>query len=199
MARRYTRDNRGRFASVGATARGGRLKTAAGNKRATQTAKLSGGGPKATIGKSKGLKPSQIRANQRSQSSSKRKPQLSGQAFERRANAITPQSVDQRRMKAESQRPLQFYSGKSGGRGAQDFRDRVSQASYNRQQRSFGVAIRAKRFYSAAAQFQSEFTTRPKWSTVRNPGPDSVAAWSRSRESAWSGYKGRGARRHRPV
>ncbi|MGA0792548.1 MAG: hypothetical protein ACO3O5_08955 [Burkholderiaceae bacterium] len=35
MARRYTRDNRGRFASVGATARGGRLRTAAGNKRET--------------------------------------------------------------------------------------------------------------------------------------------------------------------
>jgi hypothetical protein len=57
MARRYSRDNRGRFAGggsssggggkVGATARGGRLRTAAGNKRATQTtkaapAKLSG-------------------------------------------------------------------------------------------------------------------------------------------------------------
>lgn len=57
MARRYTRDNRGRFASVGATARGGRLATAAGNKRATQTARLSGGGPKGTVGKPKGLKP----------------------------------------------------------------------------------------------------------------------------------------------
>ena len=37
MARKYTRDNRGRFASVGATARGGRLKTASGGKRKTQT------------------------------------------------------------------------------------------------------------------------------------------------------------------
>ena len=38
MARRYSRDNRGRFASGGggATARGGRLKTAAGNTRATK-------------------------------------------------------------------------------------------------------------------------------------------------------------------
>ena len=46
MARKYTRDNRGRFASGGggATARGGRLKTAAGNKRATQTMKAAGGG-----------------------------------------------------------------------------------------------------------------------------------------------------------
>ncbi len=41
MARKYTRDNRGRFASGGggATARGGRLRTAGGNKRATQTMK----------------------------------------------------------------------------------------------------------------------------------------------------------------
>jgi hypothetical protein len=44
MARRYTRDNRGRFASAGATARGGRLKTASGNKRKTQTMKAAGGG-----------------------------------------------------------------------------------------------------------------------------------------------------------
>lgn len=62
MARRYTRDNRGRFSSVGATARGGRLATASGNKRATQTAKLSGGSPKGTVGKPKGLKPGAIKA-----------------------------------------------------------------------------------------------------------------------------------------
>jgi hypothetical protein len=43
MARRYARDNRGRFApkGTGATARGGRLRTAAGNKRKTQTTQLS--------------------------------------------------------------------------------------------------------------------------------------------------------------
>jgi len=47
MARRYTRDNRGRFASAGgggATARGGRLRTASGKKRATQTMKAASGG-----------------------------------------------------------------------------------------------------------------------------------------------------------
>lgn len=58
MARRYTRDNRGRFASVGATARGGRLRTASGNKRERVTAspgaaeKLSSA-PKGTIGKTR--------------------------------------------------------------------------------------------------------------------------------------------------
>jgi len=62
MARRYVRDNRGRFSSTGATARGGRLRTAAGNKRATQTARLSGGSPKGTVGKPKGLKPGAVTA-----------------------------------------------------------------------------------------------------------------------------------------
>lgn len=58
MARRYARDNRGRFASSGsgATARGGRLKTASGNKRETQTMQASAA-PKGTIGKPRGLKP----------------------------------------------------------------------------------------------------------------------------------------------
>jgi len=44
MARKYARDNRGRFASRGggATARGGRLKTASGKKRATQTMQAGG-------------------------------------------------------------------------------------------------------------------------------------------------------------
>ena len=49
---RLTRDNAGKITSVGgtgATARGGRLKTAAGNKRAMQTAKVSGGSPVGTM------------------------------------------------------------------------------------------------------------------------------------------------------
>ena len=51
MARRYSRDNRGRFASGGtsATARGGRLKTASGNKRATQTTKAAAAKPSGSI------------------------------------------------------------------------------------------------------------------------------------------------------
>lgn len=57
MARRYTRDNRGRFASVGATARGGRLRTASGKKRETQTAKIKGGAASGTIGKANGSRP----------------------------------------------------------------------------------------------------------------------------------------------
>lgn len=61
--RKYARDNQGRFASTGtgATARGGRLKTASGNKRKTQTMQ-SAAAPKGTIGKPKGLKPGTIKA-----------------------------------------------------------------------------------------------------------------------------------------
>jgi hypothetical protein len=56
MARRYARDNRGRFSSTGATARGGRLRTASGQKRQTQTRKISAR-PAGTIGKARAPKP----------------------------------------------------------------------------------------------------------------------------------------------
>lgn len=63
MARKYARDNRGRFApkGTGATARGGRLKTAGGNKREGQTIQAAGGRA-GTIGKPRGLKPGAIQA-----------------------------------------------------------------------------------------------------------------------------------------
>jgi hypothetical protein len=53
MARKYSRDNRGRFASsgTGATARGGRLRTATGNKRATQTSQMTAAPRAGTVGK----------------------------------------------------------------------------------------------------------------------------------------------------
>lgn len=56
-ARRYVRDNRGRFASVGATARGGRLATASGNKRATQTKEIAGAKPAGTVGRTRKPRP----------------------------------------------------------------------------------------------------------------------------------------------
>lgn len=51
--RKYVRDNRGRFATTGATARGGRLKTASGKKRAAQTVKAKTGGKPAVAIKGK--------------------------------------------------------------------------------------------------------------------------------------------------
>ena len=59
MARKYSRDNRGRFASAGtgATARGGRLRTASGGKRATQTSKMAAAPRAGTVAKPKGMQP----------------------------------------------------------------------------------------------------------------------------------------------
>ncbi len=60
---RLIRDNAGRITSVGgqgATARGGRLRTASGKLRATQTAKISGRRA-GTVGKPRGLKPQEGR------------------------------------------------------------------------------------------------------------------------------------------
>jgi hypothetical protein len=52
MARRtYVRDRRGRFATVGATARGGRLTNASGKRYATETKAIAGGRPAGTIDK----------------------------------------------------------------------------------------------------------------------------------------------------
>jgi hypothetical protein len=74
MARKYSRDNRGRFASGGggATARGGRLRTAAGNKRKTQTMEARGAKIASTIGKPKGLKPGAIKSKPASTVAKKR-------------------------------------------------------------------------------------------------------------------------------
>jgi hypothetical protein len=61
VARKYARDNHGRFASTGtgATARGGRLKTASGNTRATQT--IQAGSRAGVVGKPAGLAPGSIK------------------------------------------------------------------------------------------------------------------------------------------
>ena len=68
--RKYERDNNGRFASTGsggATARGGRLLTAKGNKRtaralAGKTKTIEAAGQKGVLAKPKGLKPGAVKA-----------------------------------------------------------------------------------------------------------------------------------------
>ena len=67
--RKYSRDNNGRFASTGtgATARGGRLLTAKGNKRtaralAGKTKTIEATGQKGVLAKPKGLKPGAVKA-----------------------------------------------------------------------------------------------------------------------------------------
>ena len=64
-ANRITRNNAGRITSVGgngATARGGRLRTAGGKLRATQFARVGKSSRASTVGKPRGLKPGTVTA-----------------------------------------------------------------------------------------------------------------------------------------
>ena len=183
--RKYVRDNRGRFATTGATARGGRLKTASGKKRATQTVKTKTGGKPAGAIKGK-IKRDPGAAKPAAAKPAKRKTvNTSGASFERRRALAEPKVAANRRLKAEASRPLQFSGKKAGGKADQLFNDKVAQASYNRQRASEGVAARARRFYDGASQFYSAFSDRPRYSTIRKPAKD-AGQWSSSSQSAWS-------------
>jgi hypothetical protein len=107
---RITRDNAGRIASVGgegATARGGRLRTAAGNKRAVQTARIKGAGGKL------------------------RKPVGGGQskkaATTRAATPLTPSQVQGQRRRA-SEKPVAFLE-RAQTRNSKRLQDLQSQKS----------------------------------------------------------------------
>lgn len=124
MARRYTRDNRGRFSSTGATARGGRLATASGKKRATQTKTIAAVKPAGTVGKPKGLKPGAIKpkaaATTPKQSSRRRRPT----AEQSRAAGLTPISDIRARQAAQNaardaSRTRRMQSNMSRARGQQ--------------------------------------------------------------------------------
>lgn len=129
MARRYTRDNRGRFASVGATARGGRLATASGKKRETQMAKIKGGAASGTIGKPKGLKPGAIKAKPAAKSAARRAD---------RAEANIPmRGVRGRRLDAEITRNV----------NAQKRQERAADKARNRQAKT--EVSRAKKLRDA--------------------------------------------------
>jgi hypothetical protein len=87
MARRYSRDRRGRFASVGATARGGRLTTMSGKRNATVTAK----GPSvATAGRVKpgrSVKPAATTSSPRAANAIRRLDRPSKPAYDRASQA----------------------------------------------------------------------------------------------------------------
>ena len=98
--RRYARDSRGRFASVGATARGGRIAKASG-KRATVTAKATGGG-KGAISKPRGLKPGAIKP--KAQLTPKQKPV--GWAQNQKARADRVEFAGERKREAAFMKSL---------------------------------------------------------------------------------------------
>lgn len=110
MARKYRRDNRGRFAGGGggATARGGRLRTASGKKRATQTMKAGGAKAAGTIGKPKGLKPRAIKPKAAAAAT---KPAVKPASKPVRAKR-GPMSERQKDALASAKSDLQTYKGR---------------------------------------------------------------------------------------
>lgn len=131
MARRYVRDNRGRFATTGATARGGRLRTASGNKRKAQTMKAATGEPKRGTIQRSTIKTRRTAARQRGDTASVNVPMRGSRG--RRLDAEITRNVTQQRTakRAESRaRNAQFKSdqsrakalrGKYGDQLAKDF------------------------------------------------------------------------------
>jgi len=112
MARKYSRDNRGRFASsgTGATARGGRLRTATGNKRATQTSRMAAAPRAGTVGKggkARGAaKPAASKANDRAVRAAKNYQKAAAAMSKGAMNKRTDVSL------ATSSRALDIYRGK---------------------------------------------------------------------------------------
>jgi hypothetical protein len=163
MARRYTRDNRGRFSSTGATARGGRLRTAAGNKRATQTTKLSGGKASGTISKPKGLKPGAIKA--KPQVSTTRKEQLAAGAQRRNAQA---NRIDAKVKALEGQyrsKDAAFYTQGAKPAGRDRMIAKSQQAAQLREQ---SAALRTKAANAEKMSKQTKGTAASKKQERRN-------------------------------
>lgn len=121
---RLTRDNSGRITGVGgngATARGGRIRTAAGNLRATTTVKIGRNKAGGTVAKPKKLKPDKnaavkLATNQRLRARAaargidmaqvNTKNRLSGQAGKRKVNLSSPKTANKTANKSTTQKPL---------------------------------------------------------------------------------------------
>jgi len=136
--RKYVRDSIGRFATTGATARGGRLKTKSGKKRATQTVKAKTGGKPAGAIKGKikrdpgAAKPAAAKA---------RKARTDGDAFAARAKKA--RGTETRRYINEGSR-RDSLSSEQRVKTSSQVREAASQ---KRQAKSRSTASRAKAFY----------------------------------------------------
>lgn len=165
---RLTRDNAGRItgAGNGATARGGRIRTAAGGLRATQTARLKGGG-----GKLRGGKGKDRLTNARAQ----RKP-VNGADLSRRLQRAMSSSAYQRRYrdyersrgdkslfrKAENARRTQAraYDFAGSMAAAQGLRYRSATSSPEGQ-------ARLAANYSRRPRYSTKQKIRPNWGAMK--------------------------------
>jgi len=151
MARKYARDNRGRFASRGggATARGGRLKTASGKKRATQTMQASAA-PKGTIGKPKGLRPGAIKAKAAANKVSASPRQLTGD------QKIARDVMSDKRFRSDRQRVAEMQR-----RGVKANTDFVSLVADVRAKQGGGTTAKIKPAAKNASRAAAARATKP--------------------------------------
>ena len=195
--RRYVRDNRGRFASkgAGATARGGRLKTASGKKRETQTMKVSGAKAAGTISKPKGLKPGTIKAKPKVSSARqaatdrlKIKTQTRRKLKADRSSVVPTQPKAQR---LKSSRPASTVAKKTRAKGNKpatvarriDRKAAVNEANLRMMSRygnspdprQYGKAIRSANTFKRAQEFTK---------TGKLPGRDNSIKAQRERKAA---------------
>ncbi len=189
---RLTRDNSGRITSVGgdgATARGGRLRTAAGKQRAVRTAKIKGA-PASVVSRAGKLK----------SGSKKRislKPNVSFAAMERRLAGLS--KLPDRRQRMEITRDEMAYRAgqyPKSKQKRQDYFSRASQAERNRTLNTQMVAARAADFYKGAIHSASNYGSRSRYGTGRRtigaPPQQTFASGS-----AWRGYSYRPSRSRR--
>lgn len=160
--RKYVRDNRGRFSSTGATARGGRLATASGNKRKGRTAKAASakasGAIKGKIKRDPGAagkigqgKSATSKATNATASGSKRRKGVSSEKVARltaRVNNVTANAANKtgvKRMNATEVgvRAKSFLARKAGGMSG----------------------MVGKNFAEQQAVVRSGLTSRPRYST----------------------------------
>lgn len=186
--RKYSRDNLGRFASTGtgATARGGRLLTAKGNKRKTQTMQTSAT-PKSTIGKPKVLKPGAITGKIKPAAAQSRAAQLRQRADRLESQGNRLMGVGRRGDTAMTNislnsraRTTEFNQGIKGlrmSRQAQSLRekaDRVEQRAAQSSAKALSAAAKPKRTRSV----ESMRTNRAKQiEKRRGMNINNPAAW----------------------
>jgi len=166
VARRYSRDNRGRFsgAGSGATARGGRLKTASGNKRATQTSRMAAAPRAGTVGKggkAKGPKVAKPVVAVKP-AAAKQRARIDGDAFAARMKRARGTSL--RRSINESDRE----NALSGTQRRDAAPAKRFAASNQRQARADRTAAAARAFYNSYGSPMT-FGRRQRQSTATSP------------------------------
>lgn len=136
------------------------------------------------------------------------KPNTSGMAFERRLSRMDVEQASKRRNAVEGRREQssaefgRLYDTRSNSKLMRDRRvdydRRYGRAINNRQINTEITTQRARKALGRFAQFQSEYTNRPRYSTVRNPAPgvrtaapagvEPLIGVSTMGSSAWRGF-----------